>query len=419
MMSDELVGEKILTSTSPKAVGSTDAGKEAEAEAAPPAQPPQLFLTMNGEIYSLERFQEDFVHVSVNKVDFLNDLDVSKLYHCDGLVLCVATDKKKDKDKKEEPKLVLWNPYLCQTRWIEPREEFNRNNRFAIGYSSSDDGSDSQRNHKILRFGPGDEPDKMGFEIYDIKCNTWRVLEVVINNPVWWIGYNQGGVSVKGNAYFLAHHLIDGLYGYQRDEIFLLSFDFTQETFGPRLSLPFHDSFDGFSGDCMFLSNFLRRGDDEQLAVLFGGYESGFFEIWVTLTVDPNRASWSKFLRMDPGPFSTYGFQLCTPLSGGSFFVDEDNKVAVLFELFNHKPVHKAFVFGQDCRRFKSSVDLGEALILENRCPFTNRVSMAARPPLVCSSPYRPSLVQVIQPPLVHKRKRKRMSPSDQRKRIV
>ncbi|KAJ4865881.1 F-box/kelch-repeat protein [Raphanus sativus] len=324
---------------------------------------------MNGEIYSLERFQEDFVHVSVNEVDFLNDLDVSK--------------------------------------WIEPRETLTIRDWHAIGYSDDDGGSDWQRNHKILRFGPGEEPDKMGFEIYDIKCNTWRVLEVVINNPVWRIDYDHGGVSVKGKAYFLAHHLIDSLYGYQRDEIFLLSFDFTQETFGPRLSLPFHDSFDGFSGDCMFLSSFLRRGDDEQLA------------IWVTLTVDPNRASWSKFLRMDPGPFSTYGFQLCTPLSGGSFFVDEDNKVAVLFELFNHKPVHQAFVFGQDCRRFKSSVDLGEALILENRCPFTNRVSMAARPPLVCSSPYRPSLVQLNQPPLVHKRKRKRMSRSYQRKRIV
>ncbi|CAN6829645.1 unnamed protein product [Brassica oleracea] len=192
-----------------------------------------------------------------------------------------------------------------------------------------------------------------------------------------------------------------------KGEIFLLCFDFTKERFGPRLPIPFNDSFNSYNGDCVTLSTFLRGGDDEQLAVLFGGYESGFFEIWVTLTVDPNRASWSKFLRVETGPFGSYGFELCTPRSGGSFFVDEENKVAVLFELFQltgTRTVHKAFVFGQEgC--LKSSVYLGEALILENRNPITNNIRHAARPPLVCSSPYRPSLVQVNHP-LVHKRKR-------------
>ena len=95
-----------------------------------------------------------------------------------------------------------------------------------------------------------------------------------------------------------------------------------------------YDSFDGFNDDLVTLSSFLRGGDDEQLAVLFGGFESGFFEIWVTLAVEPNRASWSRFLRMEPGPFSSYGFKLYSSLSGGSFFVDEENKFAVLFELF-------------------------------------------------------------------------------------
>ncbi|KAG2321805.1 hypothetical protein Bca52824_015018 [Brassica carinata] len=379
MMSDQLVGEKILT---PKAVGSTrDAGKEAEAEAAPaPAPPQQMFVTMNAKMYSLEKFQEDFRDVTVKEVDLLNGLEVSKLYHCDGLVLCVA------KDKDEEPKLVLWNPCLCQTRWIEPRETFNIFDRHAIGYS---DHSDS-RNHKILRFS-----------------NSWRVLDVVQNNTKWAMGLNQRGVPVKGNTYFFAERSVpDYIYGGSKGEIFLLCFDFTKERFGPRLPLPFNDSFNGYNGDIVTLSTFLR-GDDEQLAVLFGGYESGFFEIWVTLTVDPNGASWSKFCRVDPGPFCQYGFKLCTPSCGGSFFVDEENKVVVLFELFllsSTKPLHKAIVFGQD-GSFKSSVNLGEALIFENRNPFTNNIRKAARPPLVCSSPYRPSLVQVDQP-LVHKRKR-------------
>ena len=51
--------------------------------------PQQQFLTMNGKVYSL-RYQDEFVDASVKEVDLLNELEVSKLYHCDGLVLCVA-----------------------------------------------------------------------------------------------------------------------------------------------------------------------------------------------------------------------------------------------------------------------------------------------------------------------------------------
>lgn len=371
-------------------VGEKLVGEKKEAA----AQQPQQYLTMNAKLYSLERFQADFVDVSVKEVDLLNELEVSKVYHCDGLVLCVA------KDKKEEPKLVLWNPYLCQTRWIEPREEFNKNNRFAIGYDDggSGSGSDSQRNHKIMSladtFGP-ERKHELVCEIYEIRSNSWRVLDVVKDYPKWSIDMDQRGVSVKGNTYFFAHHLAERVFRglvLKQEEIFLICFDFAKERFGPRLPFPF-DSFDGFNGDLVTLSSFVSGGGDEQLAVLFGGYESGFFEIWVTLTVDPNGASWSKFLRMDPGPFCSYGFQLY-PSSGGSFLVDEDNKLAVLFELDQTQTTHKAFVFGQD-GSFKSSVILGQALLLENRS--YNKLYKAARPPLVSSSPYRPSSVQLNQ----------------------
>nr|VDD64106.1 unnamed protein product [Brassica oleracea] len=361
MMSDlpqELVGEKILTRvpiTSLKAVRSTCKTWDAITKswvvlgkAAAAAGPQQQFLTMNG------------------KVDLLNELEVSKLYHCDGLVLCVG---------KDNSELVLWNPYLCQTRWIGPRESFHITDRHAIA---------QPQNLEV------------GFEIYEIRSNSWRVLEEV--NPEGSIDTHQLGVSIKGNTYFFAHRDIKnhGRYAFgSREEVFLLCFDFTKERFGPRLPLPF-DSFDGFNDDLVTLSSFLRGGDDEQLAVLFGGFESGFFEIWVTLTVEPNRASWSRFLRMEPGPFSSNGFKLYSSLSGGSFFVDEENKFAVLFELFGlnrTKTAHKAFVFGQD-GYFKTSVNLGEALILEHQH------RKAARPPLVCS--YRPSLVQVKHPLETH-----------------
>ncbi|XP_056865289.1 F-box/kelch-repeat protein At3g13680-like [Raphanus sativus] len=368
------------------------------------------FLTMNGRVYSFQFHLEEYV--SVKQVDLLNELEVSKVYHCDGLVLCVAM---------ENSKLVLWNPYLCQTRLIGPRESFNIKDRHAIGYGYDSNSNSNERNHKILRFVDDfsltfaeddnsilpERKREVAYEIYDIRSDSWRVLEEV-NPEEGSIETHQRGVSVKGNTYFLANRHI-GLVGCVTEvQVFLLCFDFTKERFGPRLPLPF-DSLDGFNGDIVTLSSFLRGdgdGDDEQLAVRFGGYESGFFEIWVTLTVGPNRASWSKFLRVEPGPYSSYGFNFYASLSGGSFFVDEENKLAVLFELDETKTAHKAFVFGQD-GSFKSSVNLGEALILERRSPIlTYMLCKAAYPPLVCS--YRPSLVQ-LKHPLVCNSKRKRM----------
>ncbi|CAH8363983.1 unnamed protein product [Eruca vesicaria subsp. sativa] len=414
-LGEKLVGEEILPRvpiTSLKAVRSTckkwDAltkrcvlGKEA------PEQQHQFlgFATINDKLCSLrfhlggEEERDDFV--SVKQVDLFKHLEISKVYHCDGLVLCIP----KDKDNSSN-KLLLWNPYLSQTRWIGPRENFSLRDRYAIGY-------DDSHNHKILRFvdsargliGLGRE---VGFEIYDISrsssnsnssssSSSWRVLEVT---PEWSIDMHQRGVTVKGNTYFYAHQrFADMRHDYLAwAEDFLLCFDFTNERFGPPLPLPFHSTDSGI-GDCVTLSSFARHHvhEDDQLAVLFGGLETDFFEIWVTLTaVEPNHVSWIKFLRVD------ISFNLNSHF-GGSFFVNEENKVAVLFE---SNILHTAYVFGQD--GYFNYVKLGKALVLEHRSPITNRLYKAAHPPLVSSSSYRPSLVQLTQQQQQHSRKRKR-----------
>ncbi|KAG2253498.1 hypothetical protein Bca4012_101187 [Brassica carinata] len=400
----ELVGEKILTKvpiTSVKEVRSTCKKWEAITKswvvlgkaAAAAAVPHEFlwFMTMNAKVYSLrfhlrEEEEEDLVvDVSAKQVDLLNQLEVSKVYHCDGLVLCVATD---------HSKLVVWNPYLCQTRLIGPRENFNIRDNYAIGYSSSS----SERDHKILRFvddysAPG--PTRVfRCEIYGISSDSWRVLKP---KPEWKIQINEHhrGVSVKGNTYFFAHErfvVIDDFGGRDCEvEDFLLCFDFTKERFGPRLPLPFHS----YNEDCVTLSN-VR---DDQLAVLFGAFESDSFEIWVTLTVEPDHVSWSKFLLVEPGP--ALKFKL-NDYFGGSFFVDEENKVAVVFEISDPHQ-HTAFVFGQ--AGYIQSVNLGQVTKIQYLCPYTTKHLEALLPPLVCSSSYRPSLVQVKRTPL-HKRKR-------------
>ncbi|KAG2254821.1 hypothetical protein Bca52824_084957 [Brassica carinata] len=88
---------------------------------------------------------------------------------------------------------------------------------------------------------------------------------------------------------------------------------------------------------------------------------------------------------------------------GGSFFVDEENKVAVVFERDSYISIsappdpsqHTAFVFGQ--AGYIQSVNLGQALKLQHLSPYSGKHCQALLPPLVCSSSFRPTLVQVNQ----------------------
>ncbi|CAA7034959.1 unnamed protein product [Microthlaspi erraticum] len=349
------------------------------------------FMTMNSKLCSLRYEQKqkrddsvDDVSIDIKQVDSLNQVEISKVFHCDGLLLCVA---------KDSSKLVVWNPYLCQTRSIGPRNKFWSYDRYALGY-------DTNRNHKILRFvdergGGGAEE----YEIYDLSgCDSWRVLDVVTRD--WEIQQFRRGVSVKGNAYFFAREKLCDVES--EDECgtvtevkdFLLCFDFTRERFGPRLPLPFHTCVD----ECVTLSC-VR---DEQLAVLYyqeglNDYSCGSVEVWVTTRIEPSSVSWTKFLNVEMRPFALTGVRF-DEFQGGSFFLDEQERVAVVFDLDGYLPnktprYHTAFVAGED--GYFKSVSLGEASNSGKRCQITGYLPEVYAPALVCSSFYRPSLVQL------------------------
>uniref|UniRef100_A0A1J3I1M8 F-box/kelch-repeat protein n=1 Tax=Noccaea caerulescens TaxID=107243 RepID=A0A1J3I1M8_NOCCA len=219
-------------------------------------------MTMDSKVCSLRfnlRKEEDAVDLSIKQVDILNQVEISKVFHCDGLLLCVA---------KDNSRLVAWNPYLGQTRSIGPRKSFHRLDSYALGYDNK------TRNHKILRFldyyDVSHKQHLFAFEIYDFSSNSWRNVEV---RPDWEVDFHQRGLSLKGNTYFFAHEklLVDFFDPIPRSssgrgivitdfESFLLCFDFTRETIGPRLPLPFHS----YNEETVSLSC-LR---EDQLAVL-------------------------------------------------------------------------------------------------------------------------------------------------------
>ncbi|CAN6881845.1 unnamed protein product [Brassica oleracea var. botrytis] len=299
------------------------------------------------------RIYQNSVHPcsSNEQVSILDQIDISKVIHCDGLLLCVAKDE-----------LLVWNPYLGQTRWIQHRTKFEGFESLSLGYDKKN------RNHKILRFCfvplPGISNSIVGFEIYDFSSNSWKVLDVT--PPEWGIRHcRHNSVSLKGNAYFSAVERRQGPPSRNVEEDFLVCFDFTTECFGPRLPLPFD------TGDCFGILVSLSCVRDEQLAVLFQRWETHErIDICITTKIGPNSVSWTKLMVGVPG------FML--DLYGGSFFIDEENKLAVVFDLDMRSRFQTAHIIATDYGYLKS-VDI--------------RVSPADCP-LVYSS-YAPSLVQL------------------------
>ncbi|CAH8267612.1 unnamed protein product [Arabidopsis lyrata] len=299
---------------------------------------------------------------SIKQVALLDQVKISKLFHCDGLLLCVV---------KDNTGLVVWNPYLGQTKWIQPRTSFLSSDRYALGY-------DKNRNHKILRISC------FGYEIYDLSSDLWKFYCVT---PDWEIPSHQRGVSLKGDSYFLGHEKItvSGGEGVRRKiEDSLLCFDFTSERFGPPLPLPL--SFHSYRSETMTLSCV----GEEQLAVFSYHLNlSSVYEIWVTNKLEPNAVSWSKFLRSFRGSH--------VHIEAGSFFIDEGKKVAVVFGLdykYDETRYQTAHIIGQG--GYFKSVNIGEA---PNLAKLDKPYMFGYTPrkycyPVVCSS-YVPSLVQL------------------------
>ncbi|KAF8049165.1 hypothetical protein N665_2281s0008 [Sinapis alba] len=296
--------------------------------------------------------------ISIKSIDKLNKIEISKVFHCDGLLLCAT---------KDNTSLLVWNPYLGQTKWIEPQKAYHRLDRYALGYDKN------KKSYKILRFVDNDylPTSLFEFEIYDMNSSLWRALDVT---PDWDIEFNRPGLTVKGNTYFFAKQKI--IFEEGADDVdgdvddFLLSFDFTKERFGPRLLVPFHSY---LHEDTVALSSV---GEDK-LAALYQCMDLNAMEIWVTTKIEPNTVSWSKlyFLAVNN----------MIPLIGASFFIDEEEKLAVVFTLDTLGHYKRACIIGE--KEYFKQVHLGVVVVNSgDKDPYSFPV---------CS--YMPSLVQINQ----------------------
>ncbi|CAA7024626.1 unnamed protein product, partial [Microthlaspi erraticum] len=307
------------------------------------------FMMMDSKVcslmFDLERIRnsdEAFVDRVINQVSVLDHMEISKTFYCEGLLLLVTKDSRP----------LVWNPCMNQLLKIRPRNSYSRLDQYAFGYDNNN------RNHKVLRFideylfTDGLVKHALTYQVFDLASESWRVVDVT---PDWDIKSYQRGVSLKGNAYFFAQEKTTRLEFEIQD--FLLCFDFTRERFGPRLPLPFHS----YARDTVALSC-VR---EEKLSVLHQSKRLlDTMEIWVTTKIEHSDVSWSKFLRVDMRPLTGFQFDY----KSGSFFIHEEKKLAVVFDLDGYKPTRcryqTAHIIGEDgyykSVNIKEAKDLGE-----------------------------------------------------------
>ncbi|EOA23100.1 hypothetical protein CARUB_v10003888mg [Capsella rubella] len=224
---------------------------------------------------------------------------INQVYHCEGLLLCILKDD-------DTTKVLVCNPYLRQTRWIQTRKFHHAGEYFyiyAIGYNDN--------SPKILRFIIRQEQNlTLRYEIYDFDTDLWTIFEVTPN----WRIVCHGGFSLKGNTYWCAVEVQNALSVVNH----IICFDFTRERFGQLIPLPFK------ALGLQFASFSSIRG--ENMAALFQSMESLKVEIWVTTKIDGENASWSNLFTLNNMPYLDKKL-ICT-----TFLLDEEKKVAVCFD---------------------------------------------------------------------------------------
>ncbi|ESQ37220.1 hypothetical protein EUTSA_v10002981mg [Eutrema salsugineum] len=172
--------------------------------------------------------------------------------------------------------------------------------RFVLGYENNN----FSLSYKILRCYQQNY-EFVGLQIYDFSSDSWRVLLDVIALDCL---IASKGVSLKGNAYWLAYDKT----GYSD---FLISFDFTRERF-KRLCLPEFQNLGWMA---------LSVERDEKISVLHRSKGTLKMDIWMTNKVDTEAALWSLYFTVDiPTHHDDYISYLPT-----SFLIDEEKKLAV------------------------------------------------------------------------------------------
>ncbi|KAF8050255.1 hypothetical protein N665_2013s0002 [Sinapis alba] len=192
---------------------------------------------------------------------------ISEVFHCNDLLLYTFNNK---------TRIMLWNPFTGQTSWgIQP---FSTSHTYALGSCQ-----------EIHCCGCPKDDSVHELTIYEIDSNSWRILDVIQDFRLLYIGKY---VSLKEKTYWLG-----------------------------RLILPFNCPLDCFRNAALSVVS------EEKLAVLLLRKNTWEKEIWISNKIDGTKeVSWRKFLKMDYPKRDNW-------ISISRFLVDEEKKVALCYEI--------------------------------------------------------------------------------------
>ncbi|WZY72863.1 hypothetical protein YC2023_005103 [Brassica napus] len=242
-------------------------------------------------------------------------VNIVEVIHCEGLLLCIT----------EYNKLVVWNPFLGETKWIQASSHYKKKSSFALGYKNNK----SCRDYKILRYWQSckSEDQVVEFEIYELSSDSWRFLDGI---SLDYYIHASGWVSLQGNTYWVGSERKD-----KDSSIFLLSFDFTTERFR-RLNLP-----------PVLPTMKLSLFREEQISGLHMNYFPLKMDLWVTTNFGTEAAalSWSKSFTVDLHVLEERYPMFTT------FLLDEDKihkKVVVCPGLVGRDTKNVVYIIGED-----------------------------------------------------------------------
>ncbi|XP_010427193.1 PREDICTED: putative F-box protein At1g77650 isoform X2 [Camelina sativa] len=248
--------------------------------------------------------------------------------------------------------------------------------RYGFGY----DNNNNRDSYKILRISwwyleAGE------VEIYDFKSKLWRAFSATLD---WSMRFPYQYVSLNGNMYWIAETKVNG-----NQKTFIISFDFTKETFKHICWFPFEVRLSATTGreiiDTVALSGF--RVDRLSLFRDFRqcvGDETREMEVWVTNKVTDGVVSWSKYFnvaRPDLPILYPFFFEY-RPMNVPSFFINKTDSIVLWCDK----------VVGEDyaCPSFYEIGQGGIKIQVETGQPFRGK-----RNPCLTNFVYVPSLVPV------------------------
>jgi len=86
--------------------------------------------SMRFDLHGIQNNNVEVVEPSIKQIAKFNHVEISQVFHCDGLLLMMSKEV-------SNTRLVVWNPYLGNIWSIQHRSAYHSENRYTIGYDNN------------------------------------------------------------------------------------------------------------------------------------------------------------------------------------------------------------------------------------------------------------------------------------------